>query len=194
MPNSIKLQENAPLSGRFNIVEYARTYLWRDMAVWTKIYMTSIYGEPEYQEAVFAKLYSIPGSFGSVFSLIFGNNASEQYVNLLSQHIVLLREFIFAMKNGDQNAVTEISAKLYRNADARAAFLSKTNPFWSASVWLSFLYYYLELTFQGIATFLVKDYETNIKVYDRLMYHTAEMGDYFSDGLMQYIVESGAKA
>lgn len=189
---SIKLRENVPLSGKFNIADYARTYLWRDLAVWSKIYLTSIHGDPVYQEAVFEKLYSIPRSFGSVIALIFGNHASEQYVNLLSQHLALLRELISAMTRGDQNAVTETSARLYQNADARVAFLCQINRFWSSSVWQSFLYYYLELTFQGINTFLIKDYAINIKTYDRLMYHTAEMGDYFSDGLLKYMFNDGA--
>lgn len=177
-------------SGQLNLIYEART-IWRDLATWIRAYLVSIYAGFGNKEAVKEKLSKIPMEFLNIFHVIFGDQIAEAYSTLLFHYITTLESLVEAQINGDANAVSEYTRQLYENADQRAAFLSKINPFWVETEWKNYLYQFIQLTIEESTTFLNKEYTRNIDVFDRILNLTAVMGDYFSKGLINYLTYTG---
>lgn len=60
-------------------------------------------------------------------------------------------------------------------------------PFWNKVQIRNFLFTYHQYTLEQIVTLLSGDYARNIDIYDRLLHHADNMGDYFAEGLFNYI-------
>ncbi len=161
--------------------------LLRDLATWTREYLISTFVTGSYNEEAFTRLYSIPTQLSTLLQYVFGNEASEKSIQLLSNHLILLREYIEALKSNNVDAANENYKNLYSNADELAKFLASINPFWNEVQWRNMFYTYLNRTVEEIAAFMTRDYKKNIDIFDRLLAHTESMGDYFTLGLYNYI-------
>lgn len=175
--------------GQMNLIFHIRN-LWREMATWTRAYLisrTTGMGSPE---EVFNRLYRIPREFGNLLQLILGNQIAEQYVQFLSLQLVLIREIIDAQLAGDVDLVNEKVRQLYANAEDRVNFITSANPFWDETVVRNFIYTYHQYTLEEINAFLIGEYQMSIDIYDRLLQLADSIGDYFAQGLFNYITYS----
>lgn len=172
---------------QLNLIFRARM-LWINLSMWLRAYLVSMYTGLSYQEAVSRKLYSMPVETGNTLRLFFGDKISEDYITLLSQYIITYQFIFNAQKNGDQAAVDAYIQQLYENIRIRSEYLSKINPFWQSDVWENLMREFASLTIAESTTFLTGDFDTNIKIFDRLITHCTEMGDYLSDGLINYLM------
>jgi len=167
--------------------------LWRDLASWIRAYFESIYAGYGNQEAVKEKLYRVPVNFNNIFRVIFGKQIADTYSGLISDFIRTVEALVMAQMNGDTVGIEEAAKQLYQNVDQRAAFLSQINPFWQESEWKRLFYPFVHMTIEESDTFFNKEYVRNIEVYDRLLNHTSEMGDYYSNGLFKYLTYTGQR-
>jgi hypothetical protein len=190
MISTSEFQGSCIPSGQLNLIYKSRT-IWRDLATWMRAYLVSIYAGFGNQEAVKEKLNNIPIEFKNIFSTIFGDQIADTYSTLLSSYITSFESLVTAQINGDANAVNEYTRQLYENADQRAAFLSKINPFWVETEWKNFLYQFNKMSIDESTTFLNKEYTRNIDVFDRILNFSSAMGDYYSQGLINYLTYSG---
>ncbi|QHI73603.1 hypothetical protein [Aminipila terrae] len=187
---SVKIfQDSCIPSSQMNLIFESRI-IWRDLANWIRAYLVSVYAGFGNKTAVEEKIKSILLKNTNIISLIFGEQSAEQYIGLITEFISTLKSLIDAQINGDADAVNEYTNKLYENADKRAAFASSINPFWVESEWKNFLYQFVQLTIDQSATFLNKEYTKNIEIYDRILNLTNKMGDYYSQGLINYLTYS----
>lgn len=175
--------------GQMNLLIRIRT-LWREMATWTWAYLLNKAAETEIAEDVFNRLYKIPQEFGNTIRLVMGNQIAERYVQLLSLQIVLIREIIEAQMAGNIDLVNEKVRQLYQNAEDRTKFIASINPYWDETVVRNLIYTYHQYTLEEISTLLSGDYQKNIDIYDRLLHHTDSIGDYFAQGLFNYLAYS----
>lgn len=134
------------------------------------------------------RLYIIPVDFHDRLTLIFGKQPAEEFLKLLSMHIILTEKIINAMKNGDQQEVNTNTVALYRNADDLASLLRRINPFWSNIQWRNLLYNFINMTLQQAVSFMSNEFKTAIDIYDRLASHSQLLGDYMANGIIQYLV------
>lgn len=171
---------------QMNLIFNSRIF-WRQFATWTRAYFRSRYLGLGNASEVFARLYSVPVQFGSL-SLIFGNQFSQGYTYLLQQHVILLRDLISAQMEGDIDAVNQYVQRLYQNAYERAKFLSLYNPFLNEMVLRSFFEIYVQYTIEEANAFATRDFGQSITLYENLTTHTNKLGDYFAQGLFDYII------
>jgi len=176
--------------GQMNLIFSLRT-LWLELATWTSSYLTSTASGLNNIEAVSERLYRIPLEIGNVLRLVFGAQSAEQFINLLSTHIITLENVITAQKNNESEAVTENVGRLYQNADEIATFLTQINPFWTQVQWRNLLYTYISLFFEVSNSLFTGEYERSVDAYDRLSYQTILIGDYMADGIIQYLAVRG---
>lgn len=193
MIHKYELPEVNLMSGHMNLIFRARM-LWRDMATWLTIYLFSLYGGYANQQALADQLYSIPLDYGNVMKLIFGDRVSEDYINLVSNYVITLENLFQAQRNGDQNAVNTYFQQLYQNIDQRAAYLAQINPYWQAEVWRTLLYNYNNMILEDSITLLAGDYVKNVDVVKRLFIQSSIIGDYFSEGIFNYMTGTQAKS
>lgn len=179
--------ENKDISaGELNLIFRARM-LWRDLATWLRSYLISTYAGLDIQQAISERLYRIPLEYGNILKLFFGDKITEDYINLLSNYVKIF-EFLFnAQKSGDINAVNEYTRQLYENDNQRAAFLSSINPYWQEDTLKSLMYSFTSKTIDESTTFLTREYQKNIEIFDSILNDTTIMGDYFSEGLLNYL-------
>ena len=183
-----RLQENLITYGQMNIIFQARN-LWRELVVWSRVYLISRIAGIGITEDVFNRIYRIPLEFGSITRLVFGNQAADVTIQQLSATVVLFRQLVDAMIAGDDDAASVIVQELYKNADERAAYLASINPFWDETQWKYLIYTFYNYSFQEITSLLAGD-PRNIDLFDRFLLYADSMGDYFSQGLFNYIANT----
>ncbi|QHI71754.1 hypothetical protein [Aminipila terrae] len=165
--------------------------IWRDFANWIRAYLISVYAGFDNQPAVEEKINAVILKNSNILSSVFGEQIAGQYVELTSNFFSIVKSLVDAQRKGDAEAVDEYTKQLYENADQRAAFLSEINPFWLESEWKNFLYQFIQMTIDQSTTLLNKDYEKNIEVYDKILNLTSKMGDYYAQGILDYLTYSG---
>jgi len=186
MTNINQYREPTITYGQMNLIFHIRN-LWREMATWTRAYLisrTTGMGSPE---EVFNRLYRIPREFGNLLQLILGEQIAEQYVQFLSVQLVLIREIIDAQIAGNVDLVNAKVRQLYQNAEDRVNFITSANPFWAETVVRDFIYAYHQYTLEEITAFLTGEHQKSIDIYDRLLHLADSIGDYFAQGLFNYL-------
>lgn len=186
MINKCEIPISNIISGQSNLVFRARM-LWRDMATWLTIYMFSLYGGYGNHDLIEAKLYQVPLEYGHVMKLIFGDRVSEDYITSLSNYIIILRNLFHAQLTGDADAASEYTKQLYQNVEQRAAFLAQINPYWQEDTWRTLLYTFNSMILEDSTSLLTQQYEQNILIFDRLLAQSTIIGDYFSQGIFNYL-------
>lgn len=171
---------------QMNTIYGARNF-WYELATWTRAYLISIYAGVGNADEVLARLKRVPQDYRQKLEQVFGNEYTEDYMQLLYSHIALLDAFTAAEMKEDTEAASNDTKLLYKNADERAEFLARINPFWSEDEWRDMLYNYIRSTIDESTTFLTGAYERNIDIFDRLLTDTENIGDYFSQGIFYYL-------
>lgn len=174
---------------QMNLIFNTRSF-WRELASWTRIYFRSRYLGIGNVDEVFRRLYEVPDKFASGLSLIFGDKFSTDYTLLLKQHVIILSELISAQFEGNIDEVNRNVNLLYQNGYERAKYLGDFNPYWSAVEWRNLIDAYHYLTLVEANTFTVDDHRASIDVYERLVAHAHMAGDYYAQGLFNYMIYS----
>ncbi|MBR0599249.1 hypothetical protein [Sinanaerobacter chloroacetimidivorans] len=172
--------------GQMNLL-FAIRNLWRDITTWSRAYMVNRSAGLEIANDVFNRLYETPQEFGNLLQYIVGYDNAVKFVQLLSQQIVLFRSLLEAEIEGDSNLIDQITQQLYQLADERAKFMAAINPFWDETETRNLIYTFYQYTMDEMIAILTKDYAKDIDIYDRLIHHADTMGDYFTEGLFNYI-------
>lgn len=182
-----KTQTQSPnyITGQMNFIFRARM-LWRDLATWLRSYKVSLYGGVGNTDSLSQRLYRLPMEYGNILRVFFGDQSTEQFINLLTQYIAILQSLFIAQINNDVDAINKLTAQIYQNVDSLAALLANINPYWTRGEWVTFLTLFTGLQIQESTTFLTKDYDVNNDIFDRILTFTNLIGDYFSEGLTNY--------
>lgn len=181
--------QNCITRAQLNIIFNTRRF-WRELAVWLRDYFRSRYLGTGDAEEVFKRLYNLPDKFGESLRLVFGDRFSEDYTLLLKQHIVILSELITAQIEGNVAEINENVNRLYQNGYERAKFLASFNPFWGVTDWRNLIDTYFQYTIEEANAFARDDHRTSIELYERIIAHSHLIGDYYSQGLFNYILYS----
>lgn len=183
-----KTENNLISYGQMNLLFHTRN-LWREFAIWGRVYLLSKIAGIGIAEDAFNRLYRIPLGFGSLLKVVFGDQMAEHIIQQLSYTITAYRDLAEAIIEGDSELANQKTRDLYQNGDERAAYLASINPFWSEDEWRSLIYTFYNYSFDEIETLLTND-PRNIDVFDRFLQHTDAMGDYFSKGLFNYLTDT----
>lgn len=182
-----QVQNPSYITSQMNFIFRARM-LWRDLATWLRSYKVSLYGGVGNTDELSQRLFRLPAEYGSIFRVFFGDQATEQLINLLTQYITILQSLFIAQINEDVNAINNLTQQAYQNVNSIAAFLASINPYWTQGEWITLLNSFTRMQIDEATTFLMKDYTKNIDIFDRILSLTNIMGDYFSEGLTNYFI------
>lgn len=180
-----QMQNPNYITGQMNFIFRARM-IWRDLATWLRSYKVSLYGGVGNSEELSERLYRIPLEYGNILKVFFGDQVTEQFINLLTQYIAILQSLFIAQINNDVDTINQLTQQVYQNVNSMAALLASINPFWTQGEWVTFLTLFTGLQIQEATTFLTKDYSMNNDIFDRILSFTNIIGDYFSEGLTNY--------
>jgi hypothetical protein len=179
-------QERNIYSGELNLIFRTRMF-WRDLATWLRSYLVSLYGNLQITDEISIRLHELPTDYANILSLFFGDKITEEYLTLLNVYISTFEALFHAHKEGDSDAVGEYTRQLYENDSKRAAFLAQINPYWLENDLRSLMNNFTSMTIEESTTILTQEYDKNIDIFGRLLSHTTLIGDYFSEGLLNYL-------
>lgn len=186
-----RIIEPAITYGQMNLLFQVRN-LWRQLVTWTRAYLTNKQAGLNIAEETFNRLYETPREFGIILQMILGYETAQTFMQYLSVQLVLTKEIIDAYIAGNTDIINEKVQQLYQNADMRAELMASVVPYWNQTQIRNFLFTYHQYTLEQIVTLLSGDYARNIDIYDRLLHHADNMGDYFAEGLFNYIADNEA--
>lgn len=166
---------------------YNSRFIWRALSTWTRAYLISRYLGIGTEESLFTRLYNESSKFGDMFRLVFGERFSENFTWLLNEYTIALRDLVSAQKEGNTDGVNQSLERLYKNAAERARLLAQANPFWDESTWRNIFETYLRFTIEMINSFITGDYSNDAEAYDRLTAFTNTIGDYFAQGIYEFL-------
>ena len=185
-----KINEPTVTYGQMNLLFSGRT-IWREIATWTWIYLISRFTTlNNISEEVFSRLYQTPQVLGGIFQFIFGFESAQNYLQLLSVQLALLKEIIDSEIAGNAALTDQRVRQLYQNADERARFVSSINPFWNETQIRNLLYTYNRYTLEEITSFLTGNYSESFSILDLLLHHADNTGDYFTQGLFAFLTNN----
>ena len=184
---SVKRLQDATIPLNQTELVFESRIIWRNLANWIREYLVSTYAGYGIQAEAEKKIRSVLLGHSNYLNLIFGKESSQQYDNLMSDYVSLIKSLVAAQIKGDVNAVDEYTKQLNKNTDQRAILAAQMNPFWEESEWKNLISQFNQLTIEESTTLLKKQYTKNIAIYDDIIDLTTKIGDYYSKGLLDYL-------
>ncbi|MDD4565160.1 MAG: hypothetical protein PHE79_06750 [Eubacteriales bacterium] len=166
---------------------YKIRIFWFELVTWVRNYMLSRYLGLGNTEVVLERLRQVPVDYVNELREIFGDQVSDDYLDLFNTYIDLIVAFIDAQIEGNIEEINRITQLFYENEYQRAAFLAAINPFWDEQELRNRLRNLLQATIDESTTFLAGDYARNIDIFSRLLDQAESMSYYLAQGLFDYI-------
>ena len=159
--------------------------VWEQHIMWTRMLLISIAANLKDLEATQARLLRNPKDIANVFKPYYGNNVANQIEKLLTEHLVIGKNLIVALKNNNQKEAMELNKKWYQNADDMAEAFSSINPFYPKEEIRKMLYEHLRLTTDEVNARLKGDYVADINAYDMVQKEILQMSRFFVNGIVR---------
>ena len=159
--------------------------VWEQHIMWTRMLLISIAENLKDLEATQARLLQNPKDIANVFARYYGSAVSNKIEQLLTEHLVIGKDLIVALKNNNQAQANALNAKWYKNADEMAEAFSSINPFYPREEIRRMLYEHLRLTTEEVKARLKGDYVADINAYDMVQREILKMSQFFVDGIVQ---------
>lgn len=170
-----------------NLIFDSRT-IWRDLTIWLRSYINTIHGGLGDIDAIKEKLNEVLVKSTNIFSLIFGEQSADEYVNFFNNFINYYNNLIEAQISGDMETVNKYKEKLQENSIQTAWFLAQINPYWTESEWIELLSLYNQMSIDQSTALLNKDDRKDIYGFDKLLTLSSRIGDYYSQGILDYLI------
>lgn len=159
--------------------------VWEQHIMWTRMLLISIAENLNDLDATQARLLQNPKDIANVFRRYYGNAVANTIERLLTEHLVIGKDLIVALKNNNQALTKELTTKWYKNADDMATAFSSINPFYPREQVRQMLYEHLGLTTEEVTARLRKDYAADIKAYDMVQKEALAMAEFFVNGIVK---------
>ncbi|HEY8390803.1 MAG TPA: acetylglutamate kinase [Clostridia bacterium] len=164
---------------------YTMRRLWNEHVLWTRQFIvSSIFNNPDL-EAVTQRLLRNPSDFGMVLRPFYGNRATQEFVELLTDHLLIAAALVDAGKAADIQEYDRQRRLWFENAEMIARLLASINPYWSQREWRDMLFKHLELLEDAVVMILNKEYEKGVAQYDLIQAQAYEMGDVMAKGIIR---------
>ena len=159
--------------------------VWEQHIMWTRMLLISIADNLKDLEATQARLLRNPKDIADVFRRFYGIAVANRIQQLLTEHLVIGKDLIVALKNKNQEEATKLNTKWYQNADEMAETFSSINPFYPKEEIRNMLYEHLRLTTNEVNYRLQGNYVEDINSYDMVQKEILKMSQFFVNGIVK---------
>ena len=122
---------------------------------------------------------------GNAVKAYYGADAGTKLSALLREHIMIAADVIKAAKVNNKEALDKANKAWFANADEISAFLSGANPNWPLGDMKMMMNDHLKLTTDEVVARIKKDYDGDIKAYDKVHDEILKMADMLSEGIIK---------
>lgn len=158
---------------------------WEQHIMWTRMLLISIAENLKDLDATQARLLKNPRDIANVFRPYYGAAVADKIEKLLTEHLVIGKELIVALKNKNQEEAKRLNTKWYQNADEMAEAFSSINPFYSKKEVHRMLDEHLRLTTNEVTARLAGNYVEDINAYDMVQKEILKMSQFFVNGIVR---------
>ncbi len=159
--------------------------LWIDHVSWTRSFIVSDLSSLEDKGPVLERLLKNQDDIGNSIKPYYGEEAGNKLAALLREHIELAGKVADGAKSGNKDDLEKYNKLWHENADKIANFLSSANPNYSNKTLKDMLYMHLQFVTDQVVSRLNKDWNTDIKAYDKGENHMIEFADILADGIIK---------
>lgn len=159
--------------------------LWNQHAEWTRMAINAIVLELPNEDEDVNRLLQNPVDFAIALEPYYGPEKSEEFEELLTEHLQLAAQMIKAMMAGNTVEAERIAVLWYENGNMIAGFLGDINPCWSYEKWKEMFFMHLHYVTDLAITMINEQFEENVETYDVFELEALEMGDYMSHGIIK---------
>ena len=159
--------------------------VWEQHIMWTRMLLISIAENLKDLDATQTRLLQNPKDIANVFRKYYGNAIANRIQQLLTEHLVIGKDLIVALKDGNQEQATILNTKWYQNADEMAEAFSSINPFYPKDEIRRMLYEHLRLTTSEVDNRLKGNYAEDIRSYDMVQKEILRMSQFFVNGIVK---------
>lgn len=119
----------------------------------------------------------------------YGKDGSDKLFKLLAGHYGAVKDYMNATFSGKKGAQKTAVAKLKKNAEELATFLSSANPHWPKDTLLSALIAHGEHHIGQIDAVSQKDFASEAKMWEPMKEHIYAIADLLADGIVKQFPE-----
>ena len=159
--------------------------LWEDHVTWTRNVILNIMDDLPGTDQAVARLLKNQEDIGNAIKPVYGDAAGAELTRLLKEHIVVAADLLKAAKTNNKTGFDDANKKWFANADEISAFLSKANPNWKLEDMKKMMHDHLNLTTEEAVARLKKDYDADVKAYDKVHDEILAMADMLTDGILK---------
>ena len=152
--------------------------VWQEHIMWTRLLLISIAKDLKDLEATQTRLLKNPKDIADVFRPYYRNLIANEIEKLLTEHLVIGKDLIVALKNNNQEQANLLNTKWYQNADRMAEAFNSINPYYPKEEIQSMLYEHLRLTTIEVNARLKGDYVADINAYDMVQNEILKMSSF----------------
>ena len=163
--------------------------LWTDHVIWTRDYIVAAVGDQPDATAAAGRLMKNQEDIGAAVAGFYGKAAGDGLTTLLKEHITIAVDIIKFAKAGDKASQQSADAKWHRNAEAIADFLAKANPNWPRATLVDMMNTHLSTTTDEVVARLTKNWDADVRAFDKVYDHMLMMADALSDGIIKQFPE-----
>jgi len=174
-----------PSSGKDDQLRSAMHKLWEDHVVWTRNVIFCMVDNLPGGDQATQRLLQNQDDIGNAVKAYYGADAGTRLSTLLREHIMIAADVIKAAKVNNKEALDKANKAWFDNADAISAFLSGANTNWPLGDMKMMMHDHLKLTTDEVVARIKKDYDGDIKAYDKVHEEILKMSDMLTDGIVK---------
>ena len=159
--------------------------LWTDHVVWTRDYIIAATGKQPDAPSALNRLMKNQDDIGNAVGRYYGAAAGRQLTTLLKDHIAIAGEIVKAAMAGDKAGQKAADDRWHKNAADISDFLSKANPNWPRATLVDMMKMHLSTTTDEVVARLTKNWDADVRAYDRVYDHILQMSDALSEGIVK---------
>jgi hypothetical protein len=182
----MKMKDKSPKSEQLRVTMHK---LWEDHVTWTRNVILNVIDDLPGTDQAVSRLLKNQDDIGNAIKPIYGDAAGAELTRLLREHITTAADLLKAAKTGNNSAFQDANKKWFDNADQISGFLSKANPHWELADMKKMMHDHLNLTTEEATARLKKDYDADVKAYDKVHDEILVMADMLTDGIIQQFPE-----
>lgn len=183
-----KLEQNRPNDkyltyDQINILN-AFQKLWQSIANLLEVYIKASIYDTRNQKAASNNLYNIPSKFYHTFSIFYGTQNAQKFMDHMFDFLKSAVGVVEAIKNGDYILTSSRIIEWYQHADEMAEFLADLNVFWDETQWKYLLYQYIKLQIDEINELKNDNYDKEIETKGKITDSIYLIADYMARGII----------
>lgn len=159
--------------------------LWEQHIKWTREFIISAVTPIDDTKLVEARLLQNPEDFAMLLKPFYGEEISNKFKDLLTEHLAIAGKLVVALNNGDTKNAEMLNKEWYKNADDIARFLASINPHYNYITMKEMWFEHLNLTATEAVERINKNYAKDIMQYDLIENSALNMADYMSSGIIK---------